>query len=85
MFRGALCRVAEQPGSGPIAVSAELSRQRVRDALDLISEEHQKTMQGEAAVVTAAMLRTCEVRLPAMKLTLSVRSFHVPATPDTSA
>ena len=37
------------------------------------------------AVVTSAMLRTCEVRLPAMKFTDSVRSFHVPATPCTSA
>ena len=37
------------------------------------------------AVVTAAMLRTWLVRLPAMKLTLSVRSFQVPATPRTSA
>ena len=31
------------------------------------------------------MLRTWPVRLPAMELTLSVRSFHVPATPGTSA
>ncbi len=37
------------------------------------------------ALVTSAMLRTCEVRLPAMKLTLSVKSFQVPATPCTSA
>ena len=37
------------------------------------------------AVVTSAMLRTCEVRLPAMKFTDSVRSFHVPDTPCTSA
>ena len=37
------------------------------------------------AVVTSAMLRTWPVRLPAMKLTLSVRSFQVPATPLTSA
>ena len=37
------------------------------------------------AVVTAAMLRTWAVRLPAMKLTLSVRSFHVPETPSTRA
>ena len=37
------------------------------------------------AVVTSAMLRTWPVRLPAMKFTLSVRSFHVPATPFTSA
>ncbi len=37
------------------------------------------------AVVTAAMLRTCAVRLPAIELTESVRSFHVPATPLTSA
>ncbi len=35
------------------------------------------------AVVTWAMLRTCEVRLDAMKLTLSVRSFHTPDTPRT--
>ena len=35
------------------------------------------------AVVTSAMLRTWSVRLDAMKLTLSVRSFHVPATPFT--
>ena len=27
------------------------------------------------------MLRTCAVRLLAIELTLSVRSFHVPATP----
>ena len=37
------------------------------------------------AVVTSAMLRTCPVRLLAMKFTLSVRSFHVPATSRTSA
>src|SRR5438093_922363 len=37
------------------------------------------------ALVTSAMLRTWLVRLPAMKLTLSVRSFQVPATPFTSA
>ena len=36
------------------------------------------------AVVTSAMLRTWPVRLPAMELTLSVRSFQVPATPSTS-
>ncbi len=37
------------------------------------------------AVVTSAMLRTCEVRLPAIEFTLSVRSFHTPATPFTFA
>ncbi len=37
------------------------------------------------AVVTSAMLRTWPVRLSAMRLTLSVRSFHVPATPRTCA
>src|SRR5678810_618004 len=37
------------------------------------------------ALVTSAMFRTWEVRLPAMKFTESVRSFHVPATPCTSA
>src|SRR4026209_245725 len=37
------------------------------------------------AVVTSAMLRTCEVRLPAMKFTDSVRSFQVPDKPCTSA
>ena len=37
------------------------------------------------AFVTSAMLRTWPVRLPAMKFTVSVRSFHVPATPRTSA
>ena len=37
------------------------------------------------AVVTSAMLRTWPVRLPAMKFTLSVRSFQVPATPVTCA
>ncbi len=37
------------------------------------------------AVVTSAMLRTWPVRFDAMKLTLSVRSFQVPATPPTSA
>jgi hypothetical protein len=37
------------------------------------------------AVVTSAMLRTWPVRLPAIRLTLSVRSFQVPATPLTWA
>ena len=37
------------------------------------------------ALVTSAMLRTCAVRLLAIRLTLSVRSFHVPDTPLTSA
>ncbi len=37
------------------------------------------------AVVTWAMLRTWLVRLPASWLTLSVRAFHVPLTPGTSA
>ena len=37
------------------------------------------------ALVTSAMLRTWLVRLPAMQFTESVRSFHVPATPFTSA
>ena len=37
------------------------------------------------AVVTSAMLRTCEVRFSAIRLTLSVRSFQVPATPSTRA
>ncbi len=35
------------------------------------------------AVVTSAMLRTWPVRLEAIELTLSVRSFQVPATPCT--
>ena len=37
------------------------------------------------AVVTSAMLRTCDVRFDAMKFTESVRSFHVPLTPTTCA
>ena len=37
------------------------------------------------AVATWAMLRTCQVRLPAIALTDSVRSFHVPETPGTFA
>ena len=37
------------------------------------------------AVATSAMLRTCAVRLLAIELTESVRSFHVPATPRTLA
>ena len=37
------------------------------------------------AVATSAMLRTCAVRLLAIELTVSVRSFHVPATPRTLA
>ena len=37
------------------------------------------------ATVTSTMLRTCAVRLEAMELTLSVRSFQVPATPGTTA
>ena len=37
------------------------------------------------AVATSAMLRTCAVRFDAMKLTLSVRSFQVPATSGTCA
>ena len=35
------------------------------------------------AVDTSAMLRTWAVRLDAIEFTLSVKSFHVPATPGT--
>ena len=37
------------------------------------------------AVATSAIERTCTVRLFASRFTESVRSFHVPATPGTSA
>jgi hypothetical protein len=37
------------------------------------------------AVVTSAMLRSCAVRLAAIELTVSVRSFQVPDTPETCA
>src|SRR6516162_5461671 len=37
------------------------------------------------AVTTFTMPRTCSVRFAAITLTLSVRSFHVPATPGTCA
>ena len=37
------------------------------------------------AVVTSAIFRTWEVKEPAIELTLSVKSFQVPATPRTSA
>src|ERR1700688_2402212 len=37
------------------------------------------------AVATSAMLRTWPVRLLAIELTESVKSFHVPATPGTCA
>src|SRR2546430_1790516 len=37
------------------------------------------------ALVTSAMFLTCEVRLPAIEFTESVRSFQVPETPGTSA
>ena len=37
------------------------------------------------AVATSAMFRTCAVRLFAIQLTESVRSFQVPATPSTLA
>src|SRR5689334_6096736 len=37
------------------------------------------------AVETSAILRTCAVRLLAIELTLSVKSFQVPATPITLA
>ena len=37
------------------------------------------------AVATSAIARTCVVRLAASWLTLSVRSFHVPAAPGTAA
>ena len=37
------------------------------------------------AVATSAMLRTWPVRFDAIEFTLSVRSFQVPATPDTCA
>ncbi len=37
------------------------------------------------AMVTSAMLRTWPVKFDAMELTLSVKSFQVPATPGTSA
>jgi hypothetical protein len=37
------------------------------------------------AMVTSEMLRTCAVKLLAMELTLSVKSFHTPVTSETCA
>ena len=37
------------------------------------------------ALVTSAMLRTWDVKLPAIEFTESVKSFHVPDTPSTRA
>ena len=44
-----------------------------------------RQVAARIAVATSAMLRTWPVRLPAIELTLSVRSFQVPATPGTIA
>ncbi len=42
-------------------------------------------LPSATAVTTFTMPRTCSVRFKAMTFTVSVRSFHVPATPCTSA
>ena len=52
---------------------------------ELIRQAPERFTPAATAFVTSAMLRTCEVRLPAMELTESVRSFHVPDTPSTLA
>ena len=47
-------------------------------ALDVDGDLLRRGRRWRRPVVTSAMFRTWPVRLPAMKLTLSVRSFHVP-------
>ena len=71
---------------------AELIHHRVDGVLeleDLALHLHRDLLREVAARrppwSTSAMLRTWSVRLLAMKFTLSVRSFQVPATPFTSA
>ncbi len=64
----------------PLMVSASAAISPLASTVSLRSRSPLAT-----AVTTLAMPRTCEVRLPAMKFTLSVRSFQVPATPCTSA
>ena len=44
-----------------------------------------RRLPSATAVTTFTMPRTWSVRLAAMTFTESVRSFHVPATPGTSA
>ena len=66
---------------------AELIHHRVDRILqlqDFSAHVHRDLLERSpfaTAVVTSAMLRTWPVRFPAMKFTLSVRSFQVPATP----
>ena len=49
------------------------------DLLGQVARDHGLGHVGDVPV------RTWEVRLPAMEFTESVKSFHVPATPSTSA
>ena len=51
-------------------------------ALDVDGDLAREVAVGDG-VATSAMLRTWPVRLEAIELTLSVRFFHVPATPGT--
>src|SRR5207237_320240 len=66
-------------------------RELVHHRLDRVLELERKTVVSvdrspfATAVVASAMLRTCAVRFPAIEFTESVKSFHVPATPCTSA
>ena len=70
---------------------AELLDHRVDRFLELqnLAAHVDGDFPGQVAVgngdVTSAMLRTWPVRLEAIEFTLSVRSFHVPATPGTGA
>ena len=72
------------------------SAERVRHVVDRFGERRHLAfaLRGRTsalrsplatAVTTLTMPRTCLVRFEAMKFTLSVRSFHVPDTPFTSA
>src|SRR5207247_5159027 len=67
--------------SFPTRRSSDLSRISPRTSTVILRDKS----PFATAVVTSAMLRTCVVRFAAIELTESVRSFHVPATPRTSA
>src|SRR5439155_65080 len=89
-FASEVTRVAREVGTeGKLAGQAEVKgvSGTWKDLTDSVnSMANNLTSQvRNIAEVTTAMLRTWLVRLFAMELTLSVRSFQVPETPFTSA
>ena len=90
-FAGEVTRVAREVGTeGKLGGQAQVRGvsgvwKELTESVNQMAGNLTAQVRNIADVTTLLMPRTWSVRLEAMRLTLSVRSFHVPPTPGTCA